>query len=822
MKIPLAFLFSTLTLAAQFPAGHWNFDGETVEKRLQESYRTSTLDASERDGSSTWQDREGFGQVLANGTNLPYLAIPNRPEIAPGSGDFSLSLWIRRTSGNGATAGILDALDGIGTGFQLFFLNNLIRVRLDDDQGNVVLVDSTSPQFFLNRWIHLVLSVDRQNEVARLYVDATEITPPGGVGLANLTGSLTPNQDWWVGRLNTDNPAHGQIDDLAIFPRLLTSTERTRLASGSPVLTLFPPTPPLPGVVIAPASGVLTAGTPITLTGNGLDEIRYTLDGTDPDASSPRYTQPLVITEPTEVRARGFLDGNPGPLSLRSFVVVPATPPHVLLIVADDLGFNDLGCYGAVSVRTPHLDALASEGLRFTQFTTTGPGDLAARHALLTGRLAARANLPDRLSPSDPGLDPREWTLAESLRKRNYETALIGSWHLGPLPESHPRRQGFSLFHGLPYSLDQNPPLVENDTTLEASPDPATLLAPFTTRAEQFLTAQSAGQPFFLCLDVPSLPAAGDSYLGSYGNRVEALDAAVGRLLDTLEAENLSDNTLVVFLSDSGADRRRGVFPGGSNGQLRDGAGTTWEGGVRTPLIIRWPAAIPGGRDSRALLSLADLAPTLMELCGSHAPDDRTIDGQSEPAILLGSTTTPRPDKSVFTYRDTQASWELATARSGPWKLHRVRLNSDPENTVTASPPLLYQVEEDPSERIRRENDEASRLAQINSLVEAKVESVATDQLPPALSPLLNQPTLSPGDHSSLLLTFQRPATSLNDFYLIEVSNDLQQWDPFPLADFVDDTSFLDGQVEEVTLRLSGDFLSPPPRFLRLKYQPAP
>lgn len=822
MKILLAFLFSTLTLVAQFPTGHWNFDGPTTGERLQEAYRTSTLDASERDGSSGWQDRESFGQVLANGPNLPYLAIPNRPEIAPGSDDFSLSLWIRRTSGNGSTAGLLDALDGIGTGFQLFFLNNLIRIRLDDDQGNVALVDSTSPQFFLNRWIHLIVSVDRQNEVARLYVDATEITPPGGVGIATLTGSLTPNQDWWVGRLNTDNPAHGQIDDLAFFPRLLTSTERTRLASGSPVLSLFPPAPPLPDVAISPATGILQEGTPVTLAGEGLDEIRFTLDGSEPDATSPVYTRPLVITEPVEIRARGFRGGKPGPLTRQSIVVVPSTPPHVLLIVADDLGFNDLGCYGAVSVLTPRLDALASEGLRFTQFTTTGPGDLAARHALLTGRFAARSLLPDRLSPTDPGLDPREWTLAESLRKRKYETALIGSWHLGPLPESNPRRQGFSLFHGLPYSLDQNPPLVENEITLEASPDPATLLAQFTTRAEQFLTAQSAGQPFFLCFDVPSLPAIGDSYLGPYGNRVEALDTAIGRLLDTLETENLSDNTLVIFLSDSGADRRRSNFPSGSNGQLRDGAGTTWEGGVRTPLIIRWPAAIPVGRNSRALLSLADLAPTLIALCGSYAPDDRAIDGQSEAAILLGSATTPRPDKSVFTYRYGQASWELATARSGPWKLHRVRLNSDPENTVTASPPLLYQVEEDPSERIRRENDEASRLAQINSLVEAKMESVATDQLPPALSPLLNQPTLSPGDNSSLLLTFQRPATSLNDFYLIEVSNDLQQWDPFPLSDFVENTSFRGGQIEEVTLRLSGDFLSPPHRFLRLRFQPAP
>lgn len=821
MKPLLLALLFTLNAPGR-PAGHWSFDGATDGERLRASYGETALDATEADGSSSWADRDGFGQVLANGGNLSYLSLPNSPAIAPGTGDFSLSLWLRRTSGDGSVAGILDALDGVDTGFQLFYLNNTIRIRLDDSDGNVSLVDTTTPQFFLNQWLHLAVLVDRQTKVARILVNGSEVTPDGGVSIANLTGSLTPNQDWWVGRLNNDNPALGQIDDFAVFRRLLTPDELNQLAAGTPVLSLFPPTPLLPTISFTPESGVIEASSTVTLSAEGFDEIRYTLDGSEPDQSSPLYTGALPVPASTEIRARGFLDDAPGPLSSARYVVVPVERPNLLMIVADDLGFNDLGCYGAVSVLTPHLDRLAAEGLRFTQFTTTGPGDLACQHALLTGRVAARAALPPSLTPGEIGLDPREWTLAESLRKQGYHTALVGSWNLGTLAESRPRSAGFALFHGLPYPLDQNPPLVENGTTVEASSEPEALFDQLTERADQFLAAQSPDHPFLLCFQPPSLPASGNSYLGSYGNRVEALDGAVGRLLDTLEARDLAQSTLVVFLSDSGADRSSGVFPGGSNGQLKDGKGTTWEGGLRTPLIVKWPGVIAAGQDSRALLSLADLAPSLMEVCRTFAPSDRSLDGVPEASRLLGVTTDPHPGKTLFTYRFHETEWQAATVRSGPWKLHLTTINSDPGNTTTASPPLLYQVEEDPSERIRRESNQPALVNDLNTLAALRQDEVNNDLLPPALPPLPDQPLLVLSGEENPSLSFVRPTESLNDFYTLERSTNLVAWDPFPINSFVVDSALQEGGLERVTLSLPAEFLSPASSFLRIKFQPHP
>lgn len=821
MKALLSLTCATLTLAQGTPVAHWSFDGQTTTARLQESYGRTEFDASEAGGSSSWQERENFGQALANGGALSYLTIANAAAIDPGAGDFSLSLWVRRTSGDGAVAGLIDALAGTGTGFQFFFLNDTLRIRLDDDAGNAVLVDTTSPQFFLNQWIHLCVSVDRQNTLARIHVDGVEATPTGGVSISNLTGSLTPNQDWWVGRLNNDNPAFGQIDDLAIFHRLLTEAELQQLAAGTPVLTLFPPAPPVSVVTFTPSSGILTADTPVTLAGENLDDIRYTLDGTDPDEQSPLYSGPIGITGPTEIRARGFRENTPGPVTSQRFVVVPAEPPNILLIVGDDVGFNDLGCYGAVSVRTPNLDRLATDGLRFTQFTTTGPGDLAAQFSLLTGRVAARASLPPVLAPDQSGLDPREWTLAESLRKDGYDTAFIGSWHLGQLPGSRARDQGFARFLGLPFPLANDPPLVENGAILEESPDPLTLLGQLAGGASQFLAQQSPGNPFFLCFQPPSLPADGDSYLGSHGNRLEALDQAVGQLLTTLEEQDLADHTLVIFLSDSGAERSSGIFPSGSNGVFRDGAGTTWEGGIRTPLIVRWPKTIPGGSQSRALLSLADLFPTLTAICRTYRPESHRFDGLPEPSILLGADPLPRPEKTVATHRHDGTDWALATLRSGPWKLHLDRINSDPENTFSGSPPFLYQVEQDPGERIRREDGEASLLALLSDLVTARQQEVATDQLPPSRPPFLGLPSLILQAGEPLALSFRRPADSLGVSYVLEHSNDLADWQPVARSAYLETTSLLPGETEEVTLRLIAH-PSSSALFLRIHFDPLP
>lgn len=247
-----------LALAAQSPDAHWNFDGSTTAERLAERYGRATLAANEVNGSSAWSTRTGFGDVLANGSNSPYLAVARQSATDPAAGDFSFSIWAYRSSDDGAAAGIIDALNGTGTGFQWFYqANGNLRIRLDDHFGNTVNVDTAASQLALNTWRNFIVTVDRVTDRARIYADGVEATAAGGVSISSLSGNLSPDQDLWIGTLNGTTPAKGRLDDPALFKRLLTPQEIAAIQAngGSPVLSLIrpnfrclpSPSPRLPG-----------------------------------------------------------------------------------------------------------------------------------------------------------------------------------------------------------------------------------------------------------------------------------------------------------------------------------------------------------------------------------------------------------------------------------------------------------------------------------------------------------------------------------------------------------------------------------------------
>src|SRR5579871_6790376 len=294
-------------------------------------------------------------------------------------------------------------------------------------------------------------------------------------------------------------------------------------------------------------------------------------------------------------------------------------PPNVIIILADDLGYGDLGCFGAKDIATPHLDGMAREGVRFTDFYAAQPVCSASRAALLTGCYPNRIGILGALGPqAEHGISDKEVTLAQLLKSQHYHTAIFGKWHLGHLPAFLPTRHGFDEYFGLPYSNDMWPhhptakpgaypplPLFENERVVNAdvsADDMAKLTAQYTEHAVQFI-ARNKDRPFFLYVPhtMPHVPLAvgakfkGSSAAGLYGDVIQEIDWSVGEILAAIKEHGLDDRTLVMFSSDNGPWLSYGDHAG-SAGPLREGKGTVWEGGVREPFIARWPGHVPAGR----------------------------------------------------------------------------------------------------------------------------------------------------------------------------------------------------------------------------------
>jgi arylsulfatase A-like enzyme len=404
-------------------------------------------------------------------------------------------------------------------------------------------------------------------------------------------------------------------------------------------------------------------------------------------------------------------------LAAPSLFSAAARQPNIIMIYADDLGYGDLGCYGNPTIRTPNLDRMAAEGLKFTQFYSAAPVCTPSRAALMTGRLPVRSGLTRVLFPySDGGMPESEVTVAETLRGSGYRTACVGKWHLGWQTKYLPTRHGFDSYFGIPYSNDMTPtagpgapgsakspplPFYRNEAVLEREPDQSRLTERYTAEAVAFIRQQSR-KPFFLYYPqtfphVPLYAGAkfkGKSPRGLYGDVVEEIDWSVGEILRTVKATGQDNNTLVVFSSDNGPWLIRKEF-GGSAGLLREGKGTTWDGGMREPCIARWPGRIPAGRTTAAVASTMDMLPTFAAFAGAQVPTDREIDGQNLAPVLEGKS--EGWERTLFYWSDM----ELRAVRKGPWKLH-VRTNNQVDQPTGArdeNPPLLYNLENDPSEK---------------------------------------------------------------------------------------------------------------------------
>ncbi len=381
-------------------------------------------------------------------------------------------------------------------------------------------------------------------------------------------------------------------------------------------------------------------------------------------------------------------------LWLTSLPAAQAAPsqPNFIVILADDLGYNDLGCFGSPLIKTPNLDQLAREGARFTSFYVGAPVCTPSRAAFLTGCYPARVGMGDDLvnqpeyggttnksyvkvihAGSKLGLNPDESIIPEILKPAGYYSGIIGKWHLGDAPEFNPIRQGFDYYFGVPYSNDMKPfYFISQTNRLEKKPVMDELTATYTDKATAFIRDHRE-QPFFLYLahNMPHTPLtpgkrfAGHSPRGLYGDAVEEIDWSVGEIVKTLKETRLDDHTLLIFFSDNGPWLVKGR-DGGSAFPLRNGKTSTYEGGFRVPCVIWGPGLLQNpGRVSDEILTAMDLLPTFAALAGIELHPTKPIDGHDAVALITGAPGAKSPWPHFYYYFGT----ELHAVRENNYKL---------------------------------------------------------------------------------------------------------------------------------------------------------
>lgn len=398
--------------------------------------------------------------------------------------------------------------------------------------------------------------------------------------------------------------------------------------------------------------------------------------------------------------------------------------PNFVIILADDLGYNDLGSFGSPHIKTPHLDKLAADGARFTDWYAA-PACTPSRAALLTGCYPARVGFGDNLGsvggrkspssvlhPQSPyGLNAEEHTLPEVLKTAGYATGMVGKWHLGDAPEFNPTLHGFDFFFGMPYSNDMKPYYYLRGTErLPDAPDNDLITQTITREAVGFI-GKHKDAPFLLYMAhaMPHTPLGaspgfkGKSPRGLYGDAVQEVDWSVGEIVKAVGAIGATDRTLIVFLSDNGPWLIRGEN-GGSATPLRNGKGSTYDGGIRVPCVMSWPGTVPAGTVCKQVATNMDVLPTLASLAGAELPATPAIDGKNITALLKDPEGAESPTGAFYYYFGNQ----LHGVRSGKWKL-RLENNLKNENIYRREPEdllksikmpaALYNLEDDPGEQ---------------------------------------------------------------------------------------------------------------------------
>lgn len=413
-------------------------------------------------------------------------------------------------------------------------------------------------------------------------------------------------------------------------------------------------------------------------------------------------------------------------------------PPNFVIILCDNLGYGDIGCFGSKLHRTPHIDRLAGEGMRLTHCYSASGVCTPSRAALMTGCYPRRVGLHknDRgglvLQPVEPiGLHPEEVTIAEVLKARGYATCLIGKWHLGDQPPLLPTRQGFDEYLGIPYSDDMTPrdgqnwpplPLMRGERVIEAPVDRNLLTKRYTEAAIEYMTKHK-DRPFFLFLShaMPGSTQApyaseafrGRSANGAWGDSVEEIDWSTGELMAAIKRLELDERTLVIWTSDNGAPRR--MPPQGSNLPLGGWGYTTAEGGMRMPCIARWPGRIPAHETCEELVTLMDLLPTFAALAKASLPQ-RPIDGRDIGPLLACEPSAKSPHEAFYYYYQDQ----LQAVRSGPWKLYLPLLKRLGPGQPAGGPQsaALYNVASDPGETRDLRDQQPQAVSRLTALAE--------------------------------------------------------------------------------------------------------
>jgi arylsulfatase len=421
-------------------------------------------------------------------------------------------------------------------------------------------------------------------------------------------------------------------------------------------------------------------------------------------------------------------------------VCAQSTPPNIVFILADDVGYSDLSCTGAEDISTPNIDQLAQDGVRFTSYYAPSPVCTPSRAAIMTGCYAPRVGLPSVLNPTDTtGLSSYEVTLPETLKRRGYVTGLMGKWHLGWQPQFNPTRHGFDYWFGLPYSNDFGAerhkgwpqlPLYRNEQVIELPAKLDNITERITQESIDFIT-KNKNKRFFLMIShvaahtpwYVSDKFKGKSKAGPYGDFIQAMDWSVGEVVRTLHDLHLDGRTMIIFTSDNGPlnhpmpelEKLYGNAAKVTRADefLRGGKNTTWEGGVRVPCIVKWDGITRTGRQVNELAAGIDWLPTLAHLAGSAAPNDRIIDGRDILPLIVDPFAKTPHDVFYF-YRGNG----LEAVRSGQWKLH---LAHGGKNGVKEN--QLYNLDGD----VREQNNVASEQPQVVADLEALAEQARDD-----------------------------------------------------------------------------------------------